>query len=376
MRNVMGSEERAPAALGGTGPAVLHVIPTAIGRGAQVFARALVDELGGAQGGHRLASLFQGQGDIAVDLELGLPGGPAAAEGLHRGALAHLRRHLRDVDYEVVVAHGGDAFKYLALATGAPIAYCVIGTWPAASRRSVQTWAWRALIRRAWAAVAVSDDVAEDCRTVLAAPRRRVVVIPNGRDEDRYLPPSAGRDDATVTLLFVGRLFSGKRPDRFVQLVKGLRDEGLAVRGRIVGDGPMREELEGPAAAAGVDMVGWCADVVPHLQEADLLVFPSDRDGEGMPGVLIEAGLCGLPVVATRVAGAATVVADGETGVLVPVGDRRRLAAATAELVVDPARRLAMGAKARERCLARFTLGVVAGEWDELLRRAAVGDAP
>ncbi len=76
MRIVMGSEKRRPEANGGPGPSARHVIPTAVGGGTQVFARALVDELGGARGGHRLTSLFQGQRDMAVDLELDLPGGP------------------------------------------------------------------------------------------------------------------------------------------------------------------------------------------------------------------------------------------------------------------------------------------------------------
>ncbi len=109
---------------------VLHVIPTALGRGAQVFARALVDEFGGTAGGHTLVSLFDGENGVRVDRSLALPGGPAAASGLHPPALARLARVLRDLSPELVLAHGGDAFKYVALTTGAPIAYCVIGTWP------------------------------------------------------------------------------------------------------------------------------------------------------------------------------------------------------------------------------------------------------
>ena len=115
--------------------------------------------------------------------------------------------------------------------------------------------------------------------------------------------------------------------------MRALRDRGLAVHGTVVGDGPLRSALEGPAAAAGVALVGRQDDVVPHLRQADLFVFPSDPDGEGMPGVLIEAGLCGLPVVATRVAGASAIMKDGRTGRLVPVGDPAGLSTAVEELV-------------------------------------------
>ncbi len=80
MRSVMGPEERAPAALGGTGSWAVPEIPAAFGASARMFARALVDELADAAGGHRPTSLFQGDRGIAVDLEPDLPGGADALE--------------------------------------------------------------------------------------------------------------------------------------------------------------------------------------------------------------------------------------------------------------------------------------------------------
>ncbi len=78
MRTVMDAEQRMARVNGGAPPSATHVVPTVVGRGAEVFADALVDEVGRAQGGHRLQSLFQGRRAIAVDLERDLPGGPAA----------------------------------------------------------------------------------------------------------------------------------------------------------------------------------------------------------------------------------------------------------------------------------------------------------
>jgi glycosyltransferase involved in cell wall biosynthesis len=346
---------------------VLHVIPTALGRGAQVFARALVDELGGIENGHSLVSLFDGENGVRVDRSLGLPGGLAAASGLHPPAVIRLARVLRDLRPDLVLAHGGDAFKYLALTTRAPIAYCVIGTWPIAARGSAQSLLWRALIRRAWVCAAVSDDVAADLHEVLAVAHERIVVIPNGRDAERYRPAPHARNADAVSLLFVGAFTEGKRPDRFVDLVRRLRQEGLPISATMVGDGPLRRALEADATAAGIELAGFQAEVVPFLQGADVFVFPSAPDGEGMPGVLIEAGLCGLPVVASRVAGASTVVEDGRTGSLVRVDDADALARAAAGLVRDPARRRSMGQAADERCRANFALPVVAERWDALL---------
>jgi glycosyltransferase involved in cell wall biosynthesis len=383
MRGAMGSDDGAPSASSPqAGPRVLHVIPTAIGRGAPIFARVLVDELGGPEKGHRLVSLFDGDDDVKVDGHLRLPGGAPAASGLHPRALGALVRRLGRFEYDVVVAHGGDAFKYLALATRAPIVYCVIGTWPATAHGRARRWVWTALARRARVAVAVSDDVASHYCDVLSLRSDRVTVIPNGRNEHQYEAPATAAPTPTTTrrvrLLFAGALTPGKGPDRFVDIVRALRDRGSDVDGTIVGDGPLRSALTPDAAEAGVELVGWCADVVPHLQRADLLVFPSRPDGEGMPGVLIEAGLCGLPAVATRVAGASTVIEEGRTGFVVPVDDFDALLNACEVLVRDPARRQDMGRAARDRCLQRFTLGEVAHRWDELLCdvAAARGSAP
>jgi len=375
MRYVMGSPDESAPFHGEAGPNVVHVVPTALGRGAQVFARALVDELGGPAAGHRLVSLFEGPTDIDVDVALGLPGGAASAEGLEPKAVARLFRTLSRLGPDVLVAHGGDAFKYLALAARAPIAYCVIGTWPTASRRGLHRHLWRILVRRAWVAAAVSDDVAADCRATIGVPDDRLVVIPNGRDAHRFRPAAAAFDlSRELTLLFVGRLDPGKRPDRFVEVVSTLRDRGLRVTGKIVGDGPLRGRLENPAEHAGVELVGWCDDVVPHLQAADVLVFPSAPDGEGMPGVLIEAGLCGVPVVATRVAGASTVVDHGRSGLLVPTDDMGELIDAVSELARDVGLRRSMGQSARAKCEAEFAMPVVAARWDTLLRLASDPD--
>ena len=266
-----------------------------------------------------------------------------------------------------MLAHGGDAFKYVALTTGAPIAYCVIGTWPEAARRSPQSLLWRALIRRAWVCAAVSDDVEADLHDVLAVSRERIVVIPNGRDAEHYRPAPRAPEADGVSLLFVGAFTEGKRPDRFIQLVRRLRHDGLPVSATMVGDGPLRSALDADAKTAGIEVTGFQEDVVPFLQRADVFVFPSAPDGEGMPGVLIEAGLCGLPVVATRVAGASTVLEDGRTGLLVGIDDADALARAVSELVRDSVRRRVMGQAARDRCTANFALPVVADRWDTLL---------
>ena len=167
----------------------------------------------------------------------------------------------------------------------------------------------------------------------------------------------------------MGALTTQKRPDRFIAVVAALRARGLLVEARVVGDGPLRDALEGPATEAGVELLGRRRDVAELLRGTDVFVFPSLWAGEGMPGVLIEAGLSGVPVVATATGGVRSIVLDGETGLVVNVDDFDALVDATAALVGDPARRLAMGAAARAHCVERFSLSVVAATWRGIIER-------
>jgi glycosyltransferase involved in cell wall biosynthesis len=224
------------------------------------------------------------------------------------------------------------------------------------------------MVRRADVVAAVSEDVAAECREVLGVRRDRLVVVPNGRDPATFHPMPHRRLSAEPpVVLFVGAMVPGKRPDRFVRVVDELRSRGFEVRAQAIGDGPMRRVIEDAARRAGVELPGPSADVADVMRRADLLVFPSAPEGEGMPGVLIEAGLSGLASVATDVAGVRDVVADGRTGTVVPVEDLRALVDATAGLVADRDRRQSMGAAARARCNELFSLRASAARWRELL---------
>ncbi|CQR74719.1 Capsular glucan synthase [Sporomusa ovata DSM 2662] len=93
--------------------------------------------------------------------------------------------------------------------------------------------------------------------------------------------------------------------------------------------------------------LGFIANPVPYYQLMSLLILPTYREGFG--NVLLEAGAIGIPVVASRVTGCVDVVVDGETGLLVPVGDSTALANAVAMLLTNTALAALMGQKARQR---------------------------
>jgi glycosyltransferase involved in cell wall biosynthesis len=269
-----------------------------------------------------------------------------------------------------VVAHGSDPFKYLVpamIGRRRPLAYYVIGTYAGRRDRPLQLQMWRRLMARADVVAAEGHEVATECTELLGVPVDRVVMTPNGRDPEVFHPRRSGVGDLPPMVTFVGALTDGKRPDRFIDVVAALRSRGLEFRAQLIGGGPLLDALTGSARAAGVDLLGPRSDVAELLRDADLMAFPSRPAGEGMPGVLIEAGLSGLPVVATDVPGVSTIVADGETGYVVGEDDLPAMVAAAARLLEDPALRAEMGRAARRRCTDRFSLEAVAARWLEVL---------
>ena len=270
-----------------------------------------------------------------------------------------------------MVAHGGDPLKYLVPAMVGrhrPLAYYAIGTFAGPRRRRSQLWMWSRLLRATDVIAAEGPEVKSECTELLSAPADRVVMTPNGRDAEEFHPRRSAGGQSQPLIAFVGALTEGKRPDRFVETVAALRTQGMAFRAQLIGDGPLRRALVAPSEDAGVELLGSRPDIAELLRQADLLVFPSRPAGEGLPGVLVEAGLTGLPVVATDVPGVRTIVEDGNTGLVVPDDDLSAMVTATALLVEDTALRTAMGQAARRRCLDLFSLDAVAAQWLELLR--------
>ncbi len=355
-------------------PLVVHVIPSPRGRGAQRAARLLVDRLdepGVVR--HRLLGLFDGPPEVEIDLGLSQPAGNSPAEGFDPRLALRLRKLLARLDPAAVVAHGGDAMKYAlpaVIGTGRPLVYCVIGTY-AGPPAPLHEWLWRRIMAHAELVVAVGNEVLDECTGRFRVAAQRAVVIPNGRDPARFRPRSEQSETDDATLIFVGALTPQKRPDRFMEVVGRLRAEGRAVRGLIVGEGPLAATLAVGAAAQGVELLGPRSDVPELLRSSDVFVFTSLPTGEGMPGVLIEAGLSGLAAVSTPVPGAATVLCDGHTGVIVN-DSVASIAAAVGQLLDDPDRLGAMGASARTRCESEFNLDLMAQRWRSVLQPLVV----
>src|SRR5690606_21822543 len=173
---------------------------------------------------------------------------------------------------------------------------------------------------------------------------------------------------APITVMLASRMLRDKGVVEFVEAARLLRktrgDRFPPVRHVLVGPvdpgNPAsipEAELRAWEQEGVIEWWGGRKDMPEVLRMAHVVCLPSYR--EGLPKVLLEAGACGRPLIATDAPGCREVVKDGHNGFLVPVRDARALAAAIARLVDDPDLRARLGRHARERVLAEFSNATV-----------------
>jgi len=164
--------------------------------------------------------------------------------------------------------------------------------------------------------------------------------------------------DGATALVTVGRLAPVKGHAVLLDAVADLARRGCDVRLAIVGDGPNRGALEAHADACGIaDRVAFRGALEPARVRAEVAcadVFCLPSFAEGIPVVLMEAMIAGLPVVSTRVNGIPELVADGDSGLLVAPGRVEPLADAIEALAGAPGRRERMGRAGRTRVTREF----------------------
>jgi colanic acid/amylovoran biosynthesis glycosyltransferase len=165
--------------------------------------------------------------------------------------------------------------------------------------------------------------------------------------------------DGKVNILSIARLVEKKGIQYGIEAVGRVIGNYPNIEYRIVGDGPMKREIESVVTRLNlgdkVKLLGWKnqEEVLHYLKDADFLLAPSvtarNGDREGIPVVLMEAMAMGLPVLSTCHSGIPELVQDGVTGFLVPEGDIAALADRLVYLLAHPERRLVLGVAARRQ---------------------------
>lgn len=178
---------------------------------------------------------------------------------------------------------------------------------------------------------------------------RKTIRIHNGVDTTKYRPINRCQKANTFRVVFVGRLEKAKGLTFLLSCWRLVQDVVPTARLQIIGEGPERERLEMQSVEMGlggsVEFLGYRKNIPTLLQEADLMVLTSRR--EGMPNVLLEGMASGLPVVCTDIPATRQCFKEGEEGHFIPYGDEAALSGRILELYGAPLKRKAMGEAAR-----------------------------
>ena len=188
----------------------------------------------------------------------------------------------------------------------------------------------------------------------------RVIELPFGVDEQRFVPALDRDAFRPFTVLFVGgmdRAHSFKGVAVLLEAISRVPN----IKAKLIGDGNLRSSYESLAHRLSIsDRVSFLGklsseELPAAYQSSDVLVLPSLLGAEAFGLVALEAQSSGIPVIASDLPGVRTVVADGESGILVPSGDVEALADAILRLESDKELRANMGIAGRKRVLDRFT---------------------
>jgi glycosyltransferase involved in cell wall biosynthesis len=202
--------------------------------------------------------------------------------------------------------------------------------------------------------------------------RRQGAVCPievmSGGIEARRYAAHGGLAAREFDVIFVGRLGGVKRVDVLLEAAALVARERPGLRVAIVGDGPLRVELERQTAdldlAGNVSFVGHRDDVAEWLGRARIFVLPSDSEGLALSAM--EASMAGLPCVVSDVGDLADLVVDGRNGWLVPRRDPEALARRLLDLLGDPERLVAFSRAAR-LAAEPYSVESMSRRWDRVL---------
>ena len=213
----------------------------------------------------------------------------------------------------------------------------------------------------------------------------KIYRVYNGIDLERFPDPLTSPPNTVPRIISVGRLVAFKGFEHLIDACAELARRGLDFTCEIIGDGPLRDDLQTKIdmlnLSSRVNLLGSLSQgaVLEKLQAADIFALASVMDHQGasdiFPTVIIEAMAAARPVVSTRLAGIPESVLHGETGLLVPPGDRIALAQALQQLIQNPELRARYGRAGRARVEQHFLIEHTVVPLLQLLQKTSVAPA-
>ena len=277
-----------------------------------------------------------------------------------------LRGLIREKGIDLVHSHGYKSNFYALWATGRKLPLVATNhNWLKHHwRLVVYSLIDKRLIRFFDRIIAVSELIRNEM-VEAGVPDEKITVIDNGVDVEEIARQvrSASQNemfhesDATKIVGAIGSLKEEKGFRFLIEAAINVVPNEGKVKFLIVGDGPLREELERLAASRGAEgnivFTGYRNDVYKLLGTFDIFVLPSVK--EGLPMVLLEAMAAGIPVVATRVGAVHRVLTDGVNGLLISPGEAGALRKAIETLLTNPSFSASIAARGYETVREHFS---------------------
>lgn len=242
----------------------------------------------------------------------------------------------------------------------------------------------RHTLARAVRVIAVSNAVARELRSSRVVTEEQIAVVPNGIDVDRFNHAREGFDRAEFRrgmglppycplVGSIGELRKLKRHDDFIRaaalVAERFPDAQFVLAGLDTSEsGEVRKQLKNLVAELSLNdrfhFLGWVDEAEKLLCAMDVFVSASETESFGL--AIVEAMAAGAAVVATATAGAQEVIDDQKTGVLVPIGDVKRIAESVIHLLSDRDKRSTIATQSVQSAATRFSLKRMVDEIEEI----------
>ena len=198
----------------------------------------------------------------------------------------------------------------------------------------------------------------------------RVVVLPTGINLNKFNGPARdlrrelGIKKNNLVLVYAGLIVPRKGIDVMLKVVKRLNDPKIKLL--LIGEGPAKDHFKQMThrlkISQQVIFQGWRKDISDLFKSSDILILPSR--GEGLPGIIIEAMACGLPVIASNIPCLPDLIEDKKTGFLCDINDVACFAQKIKELSQNHKKRILMGQKGK--------INIKNFEWNTLIEKYLV----
>ena len=328
---------------------VLQLIQKPQLRGAEVFASQLSTHLNLCGNTAILVSVFSGTATLPFNGNVISLNGNPKGRLYDIGAWKRLAKIIKDEKPDIIQANAGDTLKYAVFSK-------IVYRWkqPIIFRNASTISLYiKTLPQKIWSGflfrftdriISVSNTSANDFSELFPTYRNKVTTIPIGIEDAESTTEGKCIENSSeqlngheLRIIHVGGFTFEKNHPELIEIFELILNKKQAAVLYLVGDGPGKNQIEEIVRLKGlgskIKFLGFQKNPMEHIRRSDVLVLPSII--EGLPGVLLEAFYCKIPVVAYDVGGIKEIVKNDETGRLVPKGDKSAFADGILEATLD-----------------------------------------